>query len=192
MNTISQVQFTEVQRRLQWWVWLILGGIDLLFLFAFYKQIIQGKPFEDNPMSNWGLILVLLLMVVLTVSFLFIKLETYINEDGVYYRYFPFQFKYKFFSWNEIESASVRKYAPIKEFGGWGYRQRLRTHILTTVFLKTKLLPVNFSNNLAYTVSGNMGLQLTLKTEKKILIGTQKADELQQTLNKLGKNTEEK
>ena len=72
--------------------------------------------------------------------------------------------KKKFFSWEEIEKISVREYSPLLEYGGWGYaEERVEEHIM-------------------YNVKGNIGLQLVLKNGKKILIGTQKAEELKQIL----------
>jgi hypothetical protein len=39
-------------------------------------------------------------------------------------------------------------------------------------------------------MSGNIGLQLVLRSGKKILIGTRRADELKQFLNSIGKNSQ--
>jgi hypothetical protein len=76
---------------------------------------------------------------------------------------FPFQFKYNEISWNDVLTIEVRKYKPIREYGGWGYR-------------------FSFKNGKAYNISGNMGLQIVLKNGDKILIGTQKPDELMEFL----------
>jgi hypothetical protein len=59
-----------------------------------------------------------------------------------------------------VASIEVRKYSPIKEYGGWGFRY-------------------GFKNGKAYNISGNMGLQLILKNGDRILIGTQKPEELE-------------
>lgn len=53
----------------------------------------------------------------------------------------------------DISSISLRTYKPVREFGGWGLRYSKR-------FGK------------AYTIKGNSGLQIELKSGKKILIGT--------------------
>jgi hypothetical protein len=61
----------------------------------------------------------------------------------------------------------VRKYKPLAEFGGWGLRFGV--------------------SGKAYNISGNKGLQLELTNNKKLLIGTQKPEELSEALNKIGK-----
>ena len=95
--------------------------------------------------------------------FLFVlNLETEISKEGISVRFFPFHLKKKFFSWDEIAKAEVREYSPLLEYGGWGIRRG--------------------KSGVAYNVKGNMGLQLVLKSGKKILIGTQKAEELKQIL----------
>ena len=64
----------------------------------------------------------------------------------------------------EIGQASVREYAPMKEFGGWGMKSsRKYGH--------------------AYTMSGNRGVQLELSNGKKILLGSQRPEELAAALN---------
>lgn len=95
--------------------------------------------------------------------FLFVlNLETEISKEGISIRFFPFHLKKKFFSWDEIAKAEVREYSPLLEYGGWGIRKG--------------------KSGVAYNVKGNMGLQLVLKSGKKILIGTQKTEELKQIL----------
>jgi len=95
--------------------------------------------------------------------FLFIlNLETEISQEGISVRFFPFHLKKKFFAWDEIAKAEVREYSPLLEYGGWGIRRG--------------------RSGIAYNVKGKMGLQLVLKNGKKILIGTQKAEELKQIL----------
>lgn len=95
--------------------------------------------------------------------FLFIlNLETEISQEGISVRFFPFHLKKKFFAWDEIAKAEVREYSPLLEYGGWGIRRG--------------------RSGRAYNVKGKMGLQLVLKNGKKVLIGTQKAEELKQIL----------
>lgn len=105
----------------------------------------------------------IVVLVILIPFFLFIlNLETEISSEGISVRFFPFHLKKKFFSWDEIAKAEVREYSPLLEYGGWGIRRG--------------------KSGVAYNVKGNMGLLLVLKNGKKILIGTQKAEELKQIL----------
>jgi hypothetical protein len=95
------------------------------------------------------------------------KLVTHVRSEGIFYRYPPFILKERKFDTKEIEKFEIRKYKPIKDYGGWGIRYgRGRA-------------------GRAITVSGNEGLQLYLKSGKKVLIGTQRADALVRAMNKM-------
>lgn len=149
--------FNERQYFRQWWVIVIFLLLNLLFVYAFVTQVIMGVPFGNNPMSNGGLIAVLVFMAVFAALFFSINLQTRVFHDGIQLRFFPF-IRNKSFLFSEIEEASIRQYKPLIEFGGWGLR-------------------ANFSG-VAYTISGNQGLQLKLKNGKQFLIGTRKPEEL--------------
>ncbi len=162
----NKIVFSEKQRFKKYWVWLILFGLNGLFIFGLIKQVIFGYQFGDKPMSDIGLIIVTILTLLLSILFFNFRLETNIQSDGIYVRFFPFQLKFKFYSWDKIDQSFVREYHPIGEFGGWGIR--------------------GFSRNRAYNVSGNKGIQLIMQDGSKILIGTNKADEAKDILKQLG------
>jgi hypothetical protein len=164
----NEILFTERQRFKQWWIWLILLGINGLFLFGVFRQVIGGQQFGDNPMSDTGLIVATGLTIVLTLLFVNFRLDTRINKDGIYVRFFPFHLKFKHYSWDSLTKSFVRQYSPISEYGGWGLRYGL------------------FGKGKAYNVSGDKGLQLEFTDNKKLLIGTNKPEELTETLNKIG------
>lgn len=71
-----------------------------------------------------------------------------------------------------MEKCYVRTYSPIREYGGWGFRQALG------------------EKGKAYNVKGNKGIQIQLKTGKNILIGTQKEKDAQQVINRNFKKDE--
>ena len=79
---------------------------------------------------------------------------------------YPFHFSYKIISWKLISKCYIRKYDAISEFGGWGIKFS---------FLQKK--------RKSFTTKGNIGLQIELKSGQKILLGTQKKEELQRTLD---------
>jgi hypothetical protein len=164
----NEILFTERQKFKQWWFWLIHIGINGILLFGVFKQVIGGQQFGNNPMSNTGLLVVTVLTFMLTLLFINLRLDTTIKKDGIYVRFFPFHLKYKHISWDRLTKSFVRDYSPITEYGGWGLRLGI------------------FGNGKAYNVSGDKGLQLEFRDNKKLLIGTNKADELTETLNKIG------
>lgn len=159
----STVFFEEIQRPRQIWVWVTLLSINILPLIGLYVQIVQGKPFGNNPMSNEGLIIIFCLLTALTVFVLGLTLSTQVKEDGIYVRMAPFHRKERVYKWDELHNAYVRKYKPLAEFGGWGIRY-------------------GFNQGMAFNISGNMGLQLEFKNGKKLLIGTRNPEALAKVL----------
>lgn len=159
--------FKETQRFNQWWMQLInltVLGVLGYFIFRWY---VQGKAVDKvGPEDLQGQLLIAgSLILTFALIFLF-NLKTVVDENGVHYKFFPFHISFKKVSWYDIQECYVRKYNPIKEYGGWGI----------------KIVPSKNSN--AYNIKGNVGIQIVLKNGKKILIGTQKPDEAQNIINK--------
>jgi len=165
-NRYSKIYFKEEQRFKQWWIILIVLSASAFPWFGLIYQIILGHKFGNNPAPDWMIILIwLLLGIGFPLFFLSPRLITEVKEDGIYIKFFPFHLKYKFISFNEIESFKEREYSPIREYGGWGIRYGL--------------------SGKAYNVYGNKGLQLVLNNKKKILIGSQKSYEFYKAVQKL-------
>lgn len=164
----EEILFTERQRFKQWWLWLILLGVNGLFLFGVFKQVIGGQQFGDKPMSNKELLIVTGLTIVSTILFANFRLDTVIKKDGIYVRFFPFHLQFKNYRWEKLTKSFVRQYSPISEYGGWGLRFGL------------------FGKGTAYNISGDKGLELEFTNNKKLLIGTNKPEELTETLKKIG------
>lgn len=157
-----KVHFTEKQRFTQWWIWLLFLFIIGTFGAAIVMQVIYHKDFGDNPMSDIGLFIGLTLSLIALIFFRSLKLETIIDNQGVKVRFYPFRRKFLEIPWSLIQTAEVRKYSPMSEFGGWGVR--------------------GIKSDRALTVSGRHGLQLVLTDGRKLLIGTLKFKELEQVI----------
>ena len=163
--------FKERQKFNQLWIWITIiltsTPVFILFFFATYKQIIQGVPFGNNPMSNEGLIIATIFTLSVVISLLllfgFAKLTTTIDKQAIRFKFFPFQRKVKYIDWKEVNEYQIIKYNPIGDFGGWGIRKRGKRKV--------------------YNVSGNVGLLLFLKSGQEMLLGTQKGDELAKFLS---------
>ena len=165
-NRYSKTYFKEEQRFKQWWIILIVLSASAFPWFGLFYQIILGHKLGNNPAPDWMIILIWLLFGIgFPLFFLSAKLITEVNEDGIYIKFFPFQLKYKFFSFDEIESFKDREYRPIREYGGWGIRYGL--------------------SGKAYNDYGNKDLQLVMSNKKKILIGSQKSYEFYKAVQKL-------
>jgi hypothetical protein len=162
----NNILFTERQRFNHWLPWLIILGINGLFLFGVFKQVIGGQQFGDHPLSNVGLLIVTGFTITIAILYMNFRLDTTIKNDGIYVRFFPIHLKFKHYSWDKVTKSFVRQYSSLKEYGGWGVRTG--------------------GQETAYNVSGDKGLQLEFTDNKKLLIGTKKPDELTETLNKIG------
>lgn len=161
----ESVLFTEHQKFKQWWLWLILIVINGGLIVAMVVQYLKN----DQPITKVDLLITFSIILFITLLFWVFKLETRIKKEGIYVRFFPFHLKFRYYAWEDLTKCYVRKYAPLMEYGGWGLRYGLS------------------NSGLAYNVSGNKGLQLHLKRKnRKILIGTQKGEEINKVLSALG------
>lgn len=137
---MSRVYFKEVQKYTQWWLWLSLLSLGALFFYM--------AP------ANLGA----LILLVISLLFLFMRLITKVDEEGIKFRFFPFV--KRAYKWQEIESAQVVDYGFV---GGWGIR-------LFT------------SYGTIYNIKGSKGLAVELKDGRKFCLGTQRPQELQKIL----------
>ncbi|MFH2143850.1 MAG: DUF6141 family protein [Bacteroidota bacterium] len=162
------VNFKEIQKFRQKWIWFIVFGLFLLSVYAIVQQIVFRIPFGNNPAPDYGLFIISAGMALLVILFLSTKLITEIDSEGIRYRYIPFHFKTRKILWSDVDKAYVRIYSPLMEYGGWGIRYS--------------------SNGKAFNVQGNKGLQLELKNGKKILFGTQNPKKVEMSVNKILNN----
>ena len=153
-----------------------LGSAVGVVGFGMFRQLATGEPWGDNPMSDTGLIitfLVVLAVAVFIFGLLFsLTLHTEIRQNGIRFRFPPLIRNWKEISKENIKHYEVRKYNPILEYGGWGIRVSLR---------KGK----------AYNIKGNIGLQLILTGNKKVLIGTQKGNDIGAAMDRIMNEEEE-
>ncbi len=162
---MSRAYFNETQRFRQWWIYLIIAGSLIAWGYGVFTSITAVE--EEKATEDYILILTSLAPILLVFMIFALRLVTRVRNDGVYFQFKPLQFKEKHIKPDEINSWEVRKYSPIKEYGGWGIRAGGKKH------------------GKAYNISGNMGLQLYLKNGKKLLIGTQKPREMQKAMESM-------
>ena len=172
---MERIYFTEEQRMNILWVKILMGviwiGLLVFFGIAFYTQFYLGKPFGDKPVSNLGMAAIFLVVALqlaggtwLMYSF---RLITEVRDEGLFYRYPPLLSRFKKIAPGEIGEYAIRRYRPLREYGGWGIKTGSRKY------------------GTAYNAYGNTGLQLTLSNGKKILIGTQRPDALKKAMDRM-------
>jgi hypothetical protein len=165
ISKYSETYFTEEQRFKPVWVWAIVILASVLPWIGLFMQVILGYKIGDNPAPDLLIIVFWILFGIgFPLMFYSTRLITIVKEDGIYLRYIPFHFKYKIYHFDEIEKFEAKKYSPIFEYGGWGIRYGFK--------------------GMAYNVYGNMGIDLNLKNKKKVLIGSQKAEEFYEAIVK--------
>ncbi len=142
-------------------IYLLIAPFVLLIVYGLFKQIYLGEPFGDKPASDTSLVLILILLIGVLLLFWAMQLQTTITEKSIQIRFVPFV--NKTILWKDVKSAEVLQYGFV---GGWGIR------------LGTKYGTV-------YNISGNKGLAMELKSGKKILVGTQKEEELKKVIRQL-------
>ena len=165
VNTFENVLFQETQQFRQKWLWILLFSVCLLVIIQTIWTIINGSN-EDEQIIPLGYIFAQGIGIIISLGLIYLfhimKLVTEVRQDGLYIKFFPF-IRPKKIEFREIKSCGARKYHPIKEYGGWGIRYGKRGR--------------------AYNVSGNQGVQLELVEQKPLLIGSQRAIELADTIN---------
>ena len=150
---------------------MIFSLLSVLTPFSYwiYSQEVLNEPFGNNPMSTGGLIVTgissLLIMGLILVIFIHSKLKTKITNEAVWVAFPPIKNKWKKIVPDEIEKYEIRLYKPVREYGGYGIKGKIKY-------------------GQSYTISGNVGLQLYLKSGKKFLIGTQKKQAIKYAMEK--------
>ncbi len=156
---MQDVLFYEKQHFRQWWLLTIAIASFVLLLWIYFRDYANPATW---PHSVAGLAIGIGICMLTLVFFLIAGLETKIQSDGIYVRFFPFHIQYKKYPWRQLSEVYVRKYSPIREYGGWGLR--------------------GMRNNRAFNVSGNQGIQMLMHDGRKLLIGTRKPEEATKAL----------
>lgn len=156
--------FEEKQFINRWWL--------LMFILAL-AVIIVGTAYYSTRDAQEGTAVIasiISLAIILPVTFglLYIRLETKIDNKGILASFKPFSFTRKHFSWDEISECYVRKYQPLREFGGWGLRG----------------VGQNWK---AYNIYGNSGIQIVTNDGRRFLIGTQRPKSAQKIIDRYKK-----
>ncbi|MCK8490226.1 hypothetical protein M0L20_00100 [Spirosoma sp. RP8] len=107
--------------------------------------------------GQWPGLVIFALVVAL---FALWRLDTRYDETGIHYRVWPLM-AWRTIRWNDVQEATLVTY----RFVGYGIRWNFGEWV--------------------YNVAGNNGLRIRTTTNKRVLIGTQQPDELQNFLGTL-------
>ncbi len=146
---------------------LVIIGLSLAFVVIIFSIVKDWKTISNGSKSDiFEAFIGLIIIILVSLLFANLKLKTRIDEKGIQYQYYPLQLSYKLTPWNEVSKCYIRNYDAIFEYGGWGMKFSFRK-----------------KTGKSFTVKGSDGLQLELTNGTKILIGTQKKEEIQRTLD---------
>ena len=151
----NMIRFEERQKFNQWWLWLILLGSLAITVVSVHSLLATNQA--------WVAWVAIGGMLVLTALAAGITVRTEITDAFI--RMSCTSYFSRTIDWDDVAQAYVRKYSPLGEYGGWGYR----------------LSP---KHGTAYNVMGDWGIQLVLKDGQQILIGTQHPEHLTEILDR--------
>ena len=165
----ENIIFEEKQKFKQFWIKILVLFVGIIvistFGWGFIKQIILKQTWGSKPMPDSALILFFCFSFILGIGLPLLifkaNLKTKVTENGLSIKFFPFHLKFKPIPLKDIKNIQALEYHPIKEYGGWGIR--------------------GFKKKRAYNVSGNKGVLIEYE-ERTLLIGSQKAEELEKVL----------
>ena len=140
----------------------------VIFGIALWETITNPKT-TNTLVPTLLSIIAIAIPIAVTILFFILKLETEVRSDGLYVRFYPMHIRFRKFTREDLAEYYCRTYKPILEYGGWGIRCSFT------------------GKGKAYNVSGNKGVQLVLTNGKKLLIGSQKPDELAAAIDQMPK-----
>jgi len=160
MHIDPSIVFHEEQQFRQWW---LIAGLVGSFLFTVIILLVAGSSVRKaNPATfKWFVAIAIVLLtfeIVFNGLFLGSKMITDVRDGSITVRAWPIAKLQRVIPIDQVTKCEARTYDPIGEYGGWGIRLG--------------------AQGKAYNISGNRGVQLELKSGEKVLIGSQKADEL--------------
>lgn len=156
--------FIEIQRfsnpRVRAFIWLaILGSLASIVVAVFFSSYLELS--SDNQI---GILMTSITFLLISLLFLSSKLVTKVDQYGIHIQYIPILWKWRKYAWQDIKNITIRDCRPIFEYGGWGYRIGI------------------FGQGNAAILNGKTGVQLEFKNGKKMFIGTNDKEKIQNAI----------
>ena len=153
----QEILYAESQRFDQWWIWGILLVAPVVFCWLIYRQIILGVEVGDNPLPDFVLFAIALVLGGGPVGLIYAcRLDTVVTRYGLFIRFRPFHRRWVEFLYPNVLEVEVASYRGLRDYGGWGIRYGARGK--------------------AYTVRGDQGVMVRLHDGKNIMIGSQNVE----------------
>jgi len=153
--------FHETQGLRTWHVRIVLALPPGALVFMSVRQMVFHRPWGHPPMSNGDLLFLTVLLLAVYVRLITVRLVTDVRSGaltvglrGLWRR--------RRIPLGEIRTAAAVEYDPVGEYGGYGIRSGPR--------------------GAAYIASGRRAVQLELRDGQKLLVGSQRPEELAATI----------
>jgi len=149
--------FFREEQRLAPWIWAVIAGVEAVYAYS-VLEILRGRSRADRFETAVLLVSIVGLPLLIAACRLIVE----VVPEGIRLRYIPFHRVFRTIPFERIARFEVRRYGPIREYGGWGIRWGRA--------------------GMAYSASGDRGLQLVLTDGRRILIGSARPDEFQRAV----------
>jgi hypothetical protein len=163
MDDDVQVLFREEQYFRQPWVWACvlvpMAGCALLIMYYLWA----GQLGDLTPRAMRKLIETEVALVLIALWLYRIRLVTEVRSDGLVL-HFQWLWRRRWIPFTDIAGYSVVTYNPIRDYGGWGIRYGV-------------------AGDKAYNVSGDRGVRLEFTDGGRLLVGSQRPEELARALD---------
>jgi len=177
---MSRPYFEETQYfRNHRFIWILLIGSGLVMMIPLlsgvYVQFVKGEPWGDKPMTDTGLIIFLLVMILVYAGVmalvLSMKLEVKVDHEGINVRFFPLKPNWRTIKKHEIAKFDFHRKRSLFKTGGLGYHRNF------------------FSKTESMSIVWGPYLLIELKNKYRLILGTQNYEGLQHAMNKLFERT---
>jgi hypothetical protein len=162
----AEPDFREVQALRQRHARLVLAMPPAAMLFIAVRQLVFHHPWGNPAMSNGGVVFLTVLLVGVYIRLITVRLVTDVRSGELSVGLQGLWRKRKV-PLAGIRSAIEVQYDPAADCGGYGIRSGAK--------------------GLAYIASGNRGVELELNDGRKLLIGSQRPEELARKIMQSGR-----
>ncbi|WP_340818685.1 DUF6141 family protein [Methanolobus sp. WCC4] len=163
-DPVDPIIFRESQRFTQPWVWLVVLLPAAMAWYGALEQLVYGRPYGTNPVSDQGMVIILIAFgILLPLFILSIRFVVVVRNSGIYVKFFPIHLSFRHYPFEDIYAYDAVTYRPLRDYGGWGIRYG--------------------SHGKAYNIKGNRGLMLKFTNGKHLLLGSQESDVLKMSVD---------
>lgn len=156
----TRFNYYEKQKFISHYVLGFLVLLELFFVYVLVVQELSGRFWGMKPMETKLLVSIILLFPTpLLLIYLITKFETIINDDGIFFRWLPFNKSYNIYDWSAIRKVSIIEIKNAK-IGKWYSKKYGEMHYL----------------------GGKFALLVQTKSGKHKVLGTQRTEELNRIL----------